>query len=108
MASQPSSPASDDQPKLGSTELDLYRLAVEMADRASARRGTASNFFLAVHAAIITAVAALAPDYLDVSSPPVDSTIIAVAGIAHSATWWLSLRSYRHLHRVAARNVASG
>jgi hypothetical protein len=88
---------SEATPEPSSTELDLYRLAVEMADRVSARRGTANNFFLAVHAGVITAVAALLPDS-ETSPLPLDSTLIALAGIALSATWWLSLRSYRDLN----------
>jgi len=79
------------------TELELYRLAVEMADRVSARRGTANSFFLAVHAAVITAVAALLPDRAG-TPQPLDSTLITSAGMTLAATWWLSLRSYRHLN----------
>jgi len=79
------------------TELELYRLAVEMADRVSARRGTANSFFLAVHAAVITAVAALLPDRAG-TPQPLDSTLITSAGMTLAATWWLLLRSYRHLN----------
>jgi hypothetical protein len=97
MASRRSSTDSEAEPEPSSTELELYRLAVEMADRVSARRGTANNFFLAVHAGVITAVAALLSD--PAGAPmPLDSTFIALAGIALSAAWWLSLRSYRDLN----------
>lgn len=99
MGSRPSSTGSsaDPAPDATSTELELYKLAVEMADRISSRRGTANNFFLAVHAGIITAVAALLPSG-GTATLPVASTFIAVAGVALSAAWWLSLRSYRDLN----------
>ena len=97
MASQPSSTDSDSEPEATPTELDLYKLAVEMADRISARRGTANSFYLAVHAGIITAVAALLPG--GATSLPLASTFIAIAGMTLSVAWWLSLRSYRDLNR---------
>lgn len=36
----------------GGARLDLYKLAVEMADRTSARRAGANSFFLTLHAAL--------------------------------------------------------
>ncbi|GHI47573.1 RipA family octameric membrane protein [Streptomyces albidoflavus] len=36
--------------------LELYKLAVEMADRVSARRGTANAFFLSVQTALVTLI----------------------------------------------------
>lgn len=78
-------------------ELELYRLAVEMADRVSARRGATNNFFLAVHAGVITVVAALLP-VSDGAAMPLDSTLVSIAGVALSTAWWLSLRSYRDLN----------
>ncbi|MGW1594955.1 RipA family octameric membrane protein [Streptomyces sp. NPDC002343] len=45
------SPAPEQQAE---TLLDLYKLAVEMADRVSARRGTANAFFLSVQTALVT------------------------------------------------------
>lgn len=96
MASPPSSTESEPAREPTATELELYRLAVEMADRVSARRGTANNFFLAVHAGVITAVAALLPD--QTTAAPLDSTLIGAAGVALSVAWWLSLRSYRDLN----------
>ena len=39
--------------------LDIYRLAVEMVDRVSARRTTANNFFLALHGSLAAVVALL-------------------------------------------------
>lgn len=69
-------------------------MAVEMADRVSSRRGTANSFFLAVHAAVTTAVAAM----LDSNAGPFGPGLVASAGLALSAAWWLALRSYRDLN----------
>ncbi|MEV0764250.1 hypothetical protein [Nocardia sp. NPDC050435] len=76
--------------------LDLYKLAVEMADRVSARRGTANSFFLSVQTAFV-AVLGLADPRLTKSLWA--SVAVAVAGLALSATWWLQLKSYRDLNR---------
>jgi hypothetical protein len=67
-------------------ELDLYKLAVEMADRISARRGLANTFFLTVN----TGLAAL----LGGSSL---RWYVPAAGIVFSITWWWLLQSYRRL-----------
>lgn len=68
--------------------LDQYKLAVEMADRVSARRATANSFFVTVQSALVTAFG-FAKD---------DRWPLAVAGILVAAVWWLSLRSYRMLN----------
>jgi hypothetical protein len=70
----------------GSTELELYKLAVEMADRLSARRAVANTFFLTVN----TGLAALLGGG-DLR------WYVAAAGIVFSLTWWWLLRSYRRL-----------
>jgi hypothetical protein len=66
---------------------ELYKLAVDMADRISARRGTANSFFLTVN----TGLAAL------LGSSDL-RWYVAVAGIAFAVTWWALLRSYRDLN----------
>ena len=66
--------------------LELYQLAVEMADRVSARRGLANTFFLTLN----TGLAAL----LGASNL---RWYVAVAGIVFAAAWWWQLRSYRRL-----------
>ena len=69
--------------------LELYKLAVEMADRVSARRATANAFFLTVNTALL---AFLSSGSLNVL------WLVALAGIALSGTWWIMLKSYRDLN----------
>lgn len=69
--------------------LELYKLAVEMADRVSARRATANAFFLTVNTALLAFVSS---GSLNVLWP------VALAGIALSGTWWILLNSYRDLN----------
>lgn len=73
---------------LPSNYFELYNLAVEMADRTSARRGLANSFFLTVN----TGVLALLGSF-DVRWYP------AAAGILLCVTWWALLKSYRDLNR---------
>jgi hypothetical protein len=67
---------------------ELYKLAVEMADRISARRGIANSFFLTANTGV---VALLASHQLRWYLP--------AAGIVLAASWWALLKSYRDLNR---------
>ena len=67
---------------------ELYKLAVEMADRISARRGVANSFFLTVNTGVVAVLSARNVRWY-----------LAVAGIVFSVTWWALLRSYRELNR---------
>jgi hypothetical protein len=69
--------------------LDLYKMAVEMADRMSARRATANAFFLTVNTALLAFVSSGSLNAL---------WLVALAGIALSGIWWMLLKSYRDLH----------
>jgi len=69
--------------------LELYKLAVEMADRVSARRATANAFFLTVNTALLAFVSSGSLNML---------WLVALAGIALSGTWWILLKSYRDLN----------
>src|SRR3712207_2121655 len=69
--------------------LELYKLAVEMAGRVSARRATANAFFLTVNTALLAFVSSGSLNAL---------WLVALAGIALSATWWVLLKSYRDLN----------
>ena len=69
--------------------MELYKLAVEMADRVSARRGTANTFFVTVNTALL---AFLGLAELRVAWP------VAVGGVVISLTWALLIKSYRDLN----------
>ncbi|MGV9909740.1 RipA family octameric membrane protein [Streptomyces tendae] len=75
--------------------LEIYKLAVEMADRTSARRASANSYFLTVQTALLS-VAGLIGAYGPAGKWWTDVTI-AVAGLVLSAAWWLLLGSYRRL-----------
>ncbi|MEV7862959.1 hypothetical protein AB0O86_30160 [Streptomyces hirsutus] len=76
--------------------LELYKLAVEMADRVSARRGTANAFFLSVQTALVTLVGFGMPKLSE--SPWWVSLVVALSGVTLSLAWWMQLRSYRDLN----------
>ncbi|MFH8348815.1 hypothetical protein [Streptomyces sp. NPDC018045] len=74
-----------------------YSLAVEMADRVSARRGTANSFFLGIQTTLLAAVGLADSTVHDIRWYAALS--VTLAGCAISACWWLQLRSYRHLNQ---------
>jgi nitrate/nitrite transporter NarK len=59
-----------------------------MADRISARRALASSFFLTAQSALVALVATTSKKHW----------AFAVPGLVLAVTWWLLLRSYRHLN----------
>lgn len=77
--------------------VELYKTAVEMADRVSARRSTANAFFLTAQTALVTVIGATTPSLL--RAPWWTALAVAIAGVVLSASWWLQLRSYRDLNR---------
>jgi hypothetical protein len=92
----------DESPSARAERLDLYKFGVEMADRISARRGTANSFFLTVSTALATVVGILASGNADASGSNRQrfaSLVISGVGTVFSLTWWLLLRSYRDLSR---------
>lgn len=74
--------------ELPANYFELYKLAVEMADRISARRGVANSFFLTANTGV---VALLAGQNL--------RWYLGAAGIVLCASWWALLKSYRDLNR---------
>jgi hypothetical protein len=85
------------------TVLDLYKLAVEQADRISGRRASANSYFLTIHTGLAALTGLLASmgkakggGELKVDDLAVLAT--AVVGLLLSGTWWLLLRSYRDLN----------
>ena len=69
--------------------LELYKIAVEMADRISARRATANTFFLTVNTALLAFVS---------TGPKNMLWLVVLGGIAFSATWWALIKSYRDMN----------
>lgn len=82
----------DDDPAL---RHQLYALAVEMADRVSARRGAANSFYLTVSSALVALAGFAADSDADASTV---ARAISVAGLLLCVGWWLQLRSYRDLN----------
>lgn len=74
--------------------LDIYKLAVEMADRVSARRALANAFFLTVNTTLVAVVG------LSTTQPDsaIRFTSVCLAGVAVAVCWWLLLRAYRRLN----------
>jgi hypothetical protein len=67
---------------------ELYKLAVEMADRIAARRGVANSFFLTVNTGVLAVIGAATVRWY-----------LAAAGIVLCVAWWAVLKSYRDLNR---------
>ena len=86
-----------------STILELYKTAVEMADRLSARRAGANTFFLTLNTALAAVVGIVSsarkpPPHGNVPSfDPFGLAVTAVAGMIFASVWWLLLRYYRRL-----------
>lgn len=73
--------------------LEVYKLAVEMADRMSARRAVANAFFLSINTALVAAVGLRADD----GSPALPSIAVCLAGVVVAICWWFLLQNYRRL-----------
>lgn len=73
--------------ELPSGYLELYKLAVEMADRISARRGVANTYFLTINTGLAALLGAANLRWY-----------VAVAGIVLCVAWWALLKSYRELN----------
>ncbi len=69
--------------------LDIYKLAVEMADRISARRAIASSFLLTAQSALVVLI----------GTKSTQDWALALPGLVLAMTWWLLLRSYRLLNK---------
>jgi hypothetical protein len=68
--------------------VDIYKLAVEMADRVSARRAMANSFFLSAQSILVVLVGATTTSHW----------ALALPGLLLAVNWWLLLRSYRVLN----------
>lgn len=78
---------------------ELYKTAVEMADRISARRGQANQFYLTLQTLLLGAPAIFETVGTGSGIDPLRSFLLSIIGIVISITWWLQLRSYRDLNR---------
>lgn len=87
----------DPAAEVDSTVLDLYKMAVEMADRVSGRRATANAFFLTVQTAFVAVVGIATPTLY--VAPWWTSLAVSFAGLILSGSWWLQLKTYRDLNR---------
>jgi hypothetical protein len=93
----PGSPAPRVDPQL----FEQYKLAVEMADRVSARRATANTFFFSIQAGLAVALGAFAVNTGTRDNPTPDRfvlTLAAISGVLIAGSWWMLLRSYRDLN----------
>ena len=73
--------------ELPSDYFELYKLATEMADRISARRGLANTFYLTINTGLVALIGSHTLRWY-----------VAVAGIVFCLSWWAILRSYRDLN----------
>ena len=86
------------------TILEIYKMAVEMADRVSARRAGANSFFLTLNtalAAIVGIVSAARKSPPHGNLPSFDAfglCVTAAAGVVPALVWWALLRYYRRLN----------
>jgi hypothetical protein len=76
--------------------LEQYKLYVEMADRASARRGLANTFFLTLNTAVFTAIAVFWKDRPQASVWLLLFPLIVLLG--QCLAWFWLIRSYRQLN----------
>jgi len=86
------------------TILELYKIAVEMADRTSARRAGANSFFLTLNtvlAAVVGIVSSARKPPPHGNLPTFDAfgfVLTAAAGIVLAFTWRALLKYYRRLN----------
>lgn len=74
--------------------LELYKLAVEMADRVSQRRQSANSFYLSVNTAFLSAFYIFKPDELDTLS----AFVVAICGASLCVLWLRNITSYKDLN----------
>lgn len=74
--------------------IEIYRMAVEMADRVSPRRAAANAFFLTVNTALVAVVGLHDPG----SPSSLLPVAVCIAGVSVALCWWLLLGNYRKLN----------
>lgn len=80
----------------------LFELAVEMADRVSARRATANSLFVTLHTALVAAIGLVRPRRLETVGGTTTGKLVednfglvltAAFGVVLALTWFLLLKS---------------
>lgn len=74
--------------------MEAYKLAVEMADRTSARRGVANAFFLTVNTTLVTVVGL----HRGMADSAVLWIAVCFAGVLVAVCWFFLLSNYRRLN----------
>ncbi len=74
--------------------IEIYKIAVEMADRVSSRRANANAFFLTVNTTLVAVIGLKKTPKFD----PLMGISVCIAGILVSTCWWYLLRNYRRLN----------
>ena len=86
--------------------LEVYKVAVEMADRVSARRSLANNFYLTIHSAFVAGILVAVTGREQIIAPTRAILIcVAAAGIALALLWWCSLVGYQRLNRAKYKAI---
>lgn len=81
------------------TDLEVYKLTVEMADRVSARRAIANSFYLALHSALVAGLlVSISEREPEVSLRGILLACAAFPGLLLAVLWRCSLASYRRLN----------
>ena len=86
--------------------LEVYKVAVEMADRVSARRSVANNFYLTIHSAFVAGILVAVTGREQIIAPTGAILIcLAAAGIALALLWRRSLVDYQQLNRAKYKAI---
>lgn len=87
-------PRQQESESVRAARLELYKLAVEMADRVSQRRQVANNFYLSANTLLVGGTAVLGR----IGLGSWNVIVVALAGLAISALWIRSIGSYASLN----------
>ena len=86
--------------------LDVYKVAVEMADRVSARRSLANDFYLTTHSAFVAGILVAVTGREQITAPTgVMLICIATAGKVLALLWWCSLVGHQRLNRAKYKAI---
>ena len=86
--------------------LEVYKVAVEMADRVSARRSVANNFYLTIHSAFVAGILVAVTGREQIIAPTGAILFcLAAAGIALALLWRRSLVDYQQLNRAKYKAI---